>query len=189
MRDWSDQARQETEAFTEALNAALVESERPEKFASMREAVVWVARKHAVTPGEVIGRDSRRSLNAPREEFIFICRNDMEKPKSYPQIARFMGNRNHTTILHYDKKQSKRNSMGHLASITRMRDAAKHFAERHGLDVEELLGRSMAHFLTPARREFVTFCRKKLERSYGQIGAFMGGRDAESVRHYIKGVR
>jgi chromosomal replication initiation ATPase DnaA len=173
----------------EVTTARVISKERPEAFSSMREACAWVACKHGVTPEEITGRNSRRVYNLPREEFILICRDELDK--SFQQIANFMGGRNHSTIIHYLTRRTKRHSAGDLATITRMRDAAEYFAKKHGITVERLIGRSKDRSLTPARLDFIRFCKRHdgLNRSYNQIGAFMGQRDGDAVRHYTYGRR
>jgi len=58
-------------------------------------------------------------------------------------------------------------------------------ASRHGLTVDEMIGRSKMHALVRARREFAIEA-KKFGFTMKEIGRYLGGRDHTTVMHLIR---
>lgn len=70
---------------------------------TMPDILRTVSRLHLVTPEELIAQDRRKRLVLARQEFMARA---YETPtlsgrmRSLPEIGRFLGGRDHTTILH-----------------------------------------------------------------------------------------
>lgn len=63
----------------------------------MREVCMDVCRAHDVTLVELRGRSSKRVISWPRQDAMRLL---WKAGYSMPEIARYLGRRDHTTILH-----------------------------------------------------------------------------------------
>lgn len=61
------------------------------------QIVFDTARKHEISVDTLIGQSRKPKIIAARQEACYLLR---EAGYSYPQIARFIGNRDHTTVRH-----------------------------------------------------------------------------------------
>lgn len=57
-----------------------------------------VAKEFGIPLAEILGPSHRRIFARPRQVAYLICRDDGQR--SYPEIARAFGNRDHTTVMH-----------------------------------------------------------------------------------------
>lgn len=72
----------------------------------MRDILKDVAKRHGFNKRDLIGARQTRDVCAARQEFCYLARTQADK--SYPQIGRFLGNRDHTTIIHAVRQHAKR---------------------------------------------------------------------------------
>jgi len=94
---------------------------------TMREIVADVARRHGVTPDDIRGPSRRRSFVRPRHEAMWLMRQvrfaDGSQRYSLPQIAQFLGGRDHTTVLNgvrrYEDRRKKNPDVGAPGIIAR----------------------------------------------------------------------
>jgi chromosomal replication initiation ATPase DnaA len=75
---------------------------------TMKEAARRTAIKYKITVNELTGDCRSKRYTPPRTEFVTFCR--VQLGKTYPQIARFMNNRDHTSIMNYTKGALRRNA-------------------------------------------------------------------------------
>lgn len=68
----------------------------------MDKLLLEVARKHQTNPSSLRGHVRLASLVRGREEFVYLAHETMGL--SFPRIARFLGGRHHTTIMHNYRK-------------------------------------------------------------------------------------
>ena len=68
--------------------------------AEAEELLTKVARRHGIGPRDIRGRGRMRHVAHARQEVMWRLRNEMKPGWSLPRIARFLGNRDHTTILY-----------------------------------------------------------------------------------------
>ena len=67
-------------------------------FQQMKAIMEQVADKHKVSVHEIKSASRGRAIVIPRQEFFYRAKT--ETLKSYPDIGRFCGGRDHTTVLH-----------------------------------------------------------------------------------------
>lgn len=73
---------------------------------TMREITVEVAQKHQLNPREMRAGARERRVAHPRQEAMW--RIYQTGRYSYPQIARFLGYKDHTTIIHGVREHERR---------------------------------------------------------------------------------
>lgn len=79
--------------------ALLADRLRMVSTATVRAVVADVAFQHGYTPADLIGQERHRAVCRARQHAYWAVR--QAKPHlSYPQIGRFFGGRDHTTIMH-----------------------------------------------------------------------------------------
>lgn len=71
-------------------------------------------------------------------------------------------------------------------SADRAKQIAKFVAEKHGLTLEQLVGRTRSDDVVKARHEVFYRLRKETTWSLPRIGRFIGGRDHTTVLHGIR---
>ena len=76
------------------------------KLGSMAEIAKQVAQKHNITMEDMKSERKPRNITIARQEAYYRCK--QETNNSLPQIGRFFGNRDHTTILHGIRKHQER---------------------------------------------------------------------------------
>lgn len=69
----------------------------------------WVAWKHGVRVCELEGPDRSRPFVNARQEYFYRAR--IDTGKSYPEIAKYCGNRDHTTAIHGARMFAKKNNL------------------------------------------------------------------------------
>lgn len=67
---------------------------------SMAAIVKEVAKKHGVSPRQIRGYGRTRKVVQARQEAFWRCRNQGSIERSYPQIGKYFGGRDHTTVIH-----------------------------------------------------------------------------------------
>ena len=84
---------------------------------TMRRLLDRLAPRYGVTPAEVISQTRKARVVFARMAFCYWARR--RTSKSYPQIGRFLGNRDHSTIIHsVSTYPAKRAAMGrHLRPL------------------------------------------------------------------------
>lgn len=65
-----------------------------------------VARKHDLRMSDIKGPRRRAAFVGARQEVMYRCYHEMQT--TLPQIGRFLGNRDHTTILHGIRRHAER---------------------------------------------------------------------------------
>lgn len=81
---------------------------------TMRELAEEVAHRHGLTLEDLKGPSRRQEISQPRQEAMaLIC---AERRWSLPQIGRFFGGRDHTTVLHGARAHERR-SMGVASNL------------------------------------------------------------------------
>jgi len=70
-----------------------------------KQVVAAIAKRHGVTFNDIIGPSRKRNIVAARFEAIVTVA-QLRHLWSLPEIGRFFGNRDHTTILHCIKKMA-----------------------------------------------------------------------------------
>lgn len=90
----------------------------PDGAALVRVVIRLVATRYGVTPADVIGQSRMARLVRPRQAAIFIVlriaaerrhvprASGASNPFSLPQLGKKFGGRDHTTILHADRKMT-----------------------------------------------------------------------------------
>lgn len=73
---------------------------------TMKEIIKEVADKHGYRVTEITSARRERGLCVARHEAMWRCK--METQNSLPQIARAIGNRDHTTVLHGIRRHEER---------------------------------------------------------------------------------
>ena len=73
---------------------------------SLAHLIKEVAEKYGVTVDDIRSARRTRAIMQPRLEFYYRART--ETPYSYPEIGKFCGNRDHTTILTGARRHAKR---------------------------------------------------------------------------------
>lgn len=68
-----------------------------------------VAEKHGITVADIEGLSRPHELSIPRHELMYRLRVDLEK--SYPQIAKLLGDRDHTTVIYGARRHAERNGL------------------------------------------------------------------------------
>lgn len=63
----------------------------------VRDIIRVVADEFGVTPDDILGKSHRREFTRPRFAAIYLARHTGKR--SYPEIGRAFGGRDHTTIL------------------------------------------------------------------------------------------
>lgn len=76
---------------------------------SMKLVALECALKHSVTFAELLGTSRRKPIVNARHEAFYRC--VVETGKSYSEVGRFFGNRDHTTILYGARKFAKGNGL------------------------------------------------------------------------------
>lgn len=77
---------------------------------TMREIAEQVADRYRLTLAELRGQSRARPVSWPRQEAMFLCYKTGRF--SLPQIGRFFGDRDHTTVLHAIRAVEKRIAKG-----------------------------------------------------------------------------
>lgn len=78
----------------------------PARANSMAAILAGVATKHGLTVAEMKGPGRARRVAWPRQEAMWLIY--LTGRYSRPQIGRFLGNRDHTTVLHGCREHEKR---------------------------------------------------------------------------------
>ena len=86
---------------------ALTESGEPAL--TMREIAQIVCRKHGCTISDLKSERRHKNLVQARHEAFYLAR--MTTIQSYPQIGRFFGGRDHSTVVHGVRKHAERNNL------------------------------------------------------------------------------
>lgn len=73
---------------------------------TLKQIEVAVCRKHGITAEELKGPRRHFEFVWARQEFFFLARTLTQR--SYPEIGRWCGNRDHTTVIHGEKKHRQR---------------------------------------------------------------------------------
>lgn len=76
---------------------------------TMREIAAQVAAKHGLTVSDLKGPRQLRGIAHPRQEAMWRMRRELNK--SLPMIGAFLGDRDHTTVLHGVRAHAKRNGL------------------------------------------------------------------------------
>ena len=88
------------------------EIEVPDPSSTMRSIVYDVAKRHGITPEDIVGHDRSHRFTHPRQEAMWLMRevrlSDGRQRWSLPRIAAHLGNRDHTTVLHGVRAHQKR---------------------------------------------------------------------------------
>jgi chromosomal replication initiator protein len=61
-----------------------------------------VCRRHKLSMEALIGPERRRWASYPRQEFMALAR--QRTRCSYPRIGQFLGGRDHTTVMHGERR-------------------------------------------------------------------------------------
>lgn len=101
----------------EAIEEELVEKEKHPK--TMKDIVDRVSRRYAVTVTEIRGKRKHKGIVAARHEAFWLIRH-MLHHLSYPQIGKYFGGRDHSTVMHGVKKHQERVELA--AAITKVRN-------------------------------------------------------------------
>lgn len=87
-----------------------------ERGRTMAEIVRDVAERHLLTPELLRGHRQGKELSAARHEAMHLM---METGRfSSPQVGRFLGGRDHTTILYGVRRHKERNAYNHGGQST-----------------------------------------------------------------------
>lgn len=70
----------------------------PARRITVEEIQKAVAGYHALTPADLLSRSRARDIVRPRQQAMYLCREITNR--SFPDLARRFGNRDHTTVLH-----------------------------------------------------------------------------------------
>lgn len=101
-----------TEPAIDRINA----EEAPQGPQTMREIAEFVAGKHNLTVADLKGPSRERKFAHPRQEAMWLmCQatnTDGSKRFSRPQIGRFLGGRDHTTVMHGERAHAARRAEG-----------------------------------------------------------------------------
>jgi Bacterial dnaA protein helix-turn-helix len=92
---------------------------------TMSDILQFTATHYRVTPREIRSRRRNTRLVRPRHVVMYLCKT--MTPRSYPEIAMFVGGRDHTTVLHA------------VTSMTHMMDTDADFAKDMGLLTDRIL--------------------------------------------------
>ena len=85
-------------------------SAKPLPYPTMMQIVKEVAEKHGVTVLDLMSNRRFKKITTARQEFCYRAR--YETPRSLPEIGRFLGGKDHTTILHAVKRHAERIANG-----------------------------------------------------------------------------
>lgn len=88
---------------------------------SMAAIAKEVCQKHGITKLEFMSKRRRPVFNMARQEFMYRARN--ETLYSFPQIARFLGGRDHTTVMHGVRAHEKRLRQASFIERFKVKDA------------------------------------------------------------------
>ena len=80
---------------------------------TMRELVADVAAKHGLDVEDILGYEKTREACLARDEAIWVCRKRTRY--SFPRIARFFSNRDHTTAYYSFQRHEARLSQSRKA--------------------------------------------------------------------------
>ena len=90
------------------------------------------AEKHGITAKDILGQCRRREYAWPRQEAMY--RIFTECPHlSYPEIARRLGGRHHTTVLHGVRRHCERNGIPYYLHAVTLRAAETGLGRFHQL--------------------------------------------------------
>jgi len=81
---------------------------------TMREIAAMVAERYGLTMDDLKSPSQERRISWPRQEAMALIRKNTRQ--SYPQIGRFLGGRDHTTVMHGVRRHAKRMEEARLAS-------------------------------------------------------------------------
>ena len=93
----------------EAIRLASV-SDAKEEFSgpavTLKQIETAVCRKHGITPEQLKGPRRNYEFVWARQEFFYLARTLTQR--SYPEIGRWCGGRDHTTVIHGEKRHRQR---------------------------------------------------------------------------------
>lgn len=78
---------------------------------SMRQIIDLAARHFGVTPADIVSTRRERSILEARHAAMYAVREIL--PRSYPEIARAFGDRDHTSIIHAVRQVTQRMLLDH----------------------------------------------------------------------------
>lgn len=85
----------------------------PHRRVTMAEITLRVAEKHGLTVEDLKGQSRIRPIAWPRQEAMYECR--MATSNSTTAIGRFLGGRDHTTVMHGVRRHQDRLAEAALA--------------------------------------------------------------------------
>lgn len=85
-----------TMSFTLGISGSGYVSVRPRRTVKRIQEIV--AAHYGIPIGEMVSRRRHRSFARPRQVAMYLARETT--PKSFPDIGRFFGGRDHTTVIH-----------------------------------------------------------------------------------------
>lgn len=74
------------------------------KFPAIIDVLRAVSRHYKMSIANIVSERRTKDITRPRMVAMYLCRE--LTPRSYPQIGRMMGNRDHTTVMHGANKIS-----------------------------------------------------------------------------------
>lgn len=76
------------------------------KFPAIIDVLRAVSKHYGMSIANIISERRTKNITRPRMVAMYLCRE--LTPRSYPQIGRMMGNRDHTTVMHGAQKIASR---------------------------------------------------------------------------------
>ena len=104
------------EAFRQQLRDAHLYTEEMRENSNriyLAQVMKFVCERHGVTEIDICGGLRKRHVTGPRQEFMRVAR--LRTGRSLPEIGRFCGDKDHTTVLHGNrmyKEHSERHAKG-----------------------------------------------------------------------------
>lgn len=89
-----------------------------QRYARAKNVIEFVASEYDVTVDDVLSHDRHRSIAEARQVCCWLIRMCIEPQLSFPEIARLLGNRDHTTIMSSVRKIDRlRNTDGRMRDV------------------------------------------------------------------------
>ena len=66
---------------------------------TVEELIAFVERRFDVPSGSLVGRDRHKTVALARNVAMWLLRKQSEPVRSYPELGRIFGNRDHTTVM------------------------------------------------------------------------------------------
>lgn len=85
------------------------QTRNPESYPKLDDLIKDVAKRYGVSVMDIKSQRRGRAISEPRKEFFYQAR--MKTLRSYPEIGRFCGDRDHTTVYCGAKDYAKRHNL------------------------------------------------------------------------------